>query len=178
MLQLLQTLNPFDSLSAAGTNIMVTEDAQTPFSVIRPQKKLPDGLTVYKLFSRAVPAEAQLLGIFHNLTVLAQRCAGPGLGAVPVKSSPIRVIRTQCMRREWLAYPKFKSPEQFQPFELTAGLYLNNAWENAASAMEMSIVAAKNCALLTAQHLAGHALTDSSEAKADVTPGAMRSELR
>ena len=55
--------------------------------------------------------------------------------------------------RSWLAYPHFSPPERFQPFKLTEGLYLNNAWENAASAMEMSAVAAKNCALLIARHL-------------------------
>ena len=55
--------------------------------------------------------------------------------------------------RDWLAYPQFDPPERFQPFRLAEGLYLNNAWENAASAMEMSAVAAKNCALLIAQQL-------------------------
>ena len=154
---------------------MVTEDAQTPFSVIGPQKRLPDGLMVYKLFSRAVPHEEQLLGIFHNLTVLAQRC-GP---EVPERA---RCLLHACsdevhrMCREWLAYPKFAPPEQFQPFQLADGLYLNNAWENAASAMEMSIVAARNCALLIAQHVARHALRDSPEA--DMAAGVLRSELK
>ena len=55
--------------------------------------------------------------------------------------------------RDWEAYPHFSPPERFQPFKLAPGLYLNNAWENAASAMEMSAVAAKNCALLIARHL-------------------------
>lgn len=55
--------------------------------------------------------------------------------------------------RDWEAYPHFSPPERFQPFKLAPGLYLNNAWENSASAMEMSAVAAKNCALLIARHL-------------------------
>lgn len=62
--------------------------------------------------------------------------------------------------RNWLAYPQFDPPERFQPFRLAEGLYLNNAWENAASAMEMSAVAAKNCALLIAQHLRKPAACD------------------
>ena len=66
-------------------------------------------------------------------------------------SSPALDERLCC--RSWLAYPHFSPPERFQPFKLTEGLYLNNAWENAASAMEMSAVAAKNCALLIVQHL-------------------------
>lgn len=55
--------------------------------------------------------------------------------------------------REWKAYPHFDPPEAFPPFKLTEGVCLNNAWENAASAMEMSAVAAKNCVLLLAKHL-------------------------
>lgn len=53
----------------------------------------------------------------------------------------------------WKAYPHFSPPERFPPFQLAGGLFLVNAWENAASAMEMSAVAAKNCALLAVQHL-------------------------
>ena len=63
------------------------------------------------------------------------------------------MIFAWCVCREWLAYPRFSPPEQFPPFRLSDGLYLNNAWENAASAMEMSAVAAKNCALLIANHV-------------------------
>ncbi|KAK9917016.1 hypothetical protein WJX75_010018 [Coccomyxa subellipsoidea] len=110
-----------------GEYVMVTEDAQTPFSVIGPQKSLPDGLRIYKLFSRQSLEGTTLDAIFANLTVLADR--------------------------EWKAYPHFNPPERFPPFRLAPGLYLNNAWENAASAMEMSAVAAKNCALLAAQYL-------------------------
>ena len=62
-------------------------------------------------------------------------------------------IQVTCPCRDWLAYPHFRPPERFQPFKLADGLYLNNAWENAASAMEMSAVAAKNCALLIAKYL-------------------------
>lgn len=52
---------------------MVTEDAQTPFSVIGPQKSLPDGLRIYKLFSRQPLEGTTLDAIFANLTVLADR---------------------------------------------------------------------------------------------------------
>lgn len=57
------------------------------------------------------------------------------------------------------------------------GLYLNNAWENAASAMEMSAVAAKNCALLIAQHLRSVALSDGGVDAADSSMDGARSEL-
>lgn len=59
----------------------------------------------------------------------------------------------QVAQQDWEAYPKFAPPEAFARFELAQGIYYNNAWENAASAMEMSAIAAKNSALLVHQHL-------------------------
>jgi hypothetical protein len=55
--------------------------------------------------------------------------------------------------REWKAYPQFDPPEAFPAFKMVEGLCLNNAWENGASAMEMSAVAGKNCALLVTKHI-------------------------
>ena len=55
---------------------------------------------------------------------------------------------------DWYAYPVFHAPEHFAPFQLAPGLYYGNAWENAASAMEMSAVAAANSALLVQKYLA------------------------
>ena len=52
---------------------MVTEHAPTPFSVVGPQRGLPSGLFVYKLFSQAQLREPVLRSIFGNLTMLAQR---------------------------------------------------------------------------------------------------------
>jgi hypothetical protein len=48
---------------------------------------------------------------------------------------------------------RFQPPEKFTPFLLGPGLCYNNALENAASAMEVAAVAAKNCVLLVQQHL-------------------------
>jgi hypothetical protein len=48
---------------------------------------------------------------------------------------------------------RFQPPEKFAPFLLSPGLCYNNALENAASAMEVAAVAAKNCALLVQQHV-------------------------
>ncbi len=156
---------------------MVTEDASTPFSVIGPQRRLQNGLVVYKLFSQAALTEDVLQRIFHNLTILAQRCAAlslPHAACCPCLPQQQSNGGRPChVHREWLAYPKFRPPEQFQPFELTAGLYLNNAWENAASAMEMSLVASRNCVLLIDRHL--HALKGAVSG----LPGdGMKAELR
>lgn len=54
---------------------MVTENSTAPFSVIGPQRKLPDGLIVFKLFSRQPLLKATLEAIFQDLEVLAERCA-------------------------------------------------------------------------------------------------------
>ena len=54
---------------------------------------------------------------------------------------------------DWLAYPVFRPPERFAPFALADGLVYSNAWENAASAMEVSAVGAANSAALALQHL-------------------------
>lgn len=50
--------------------------------------------------------------------------------------------------RDWLAYPQYEPPESLPPFFLYPGLYYINGIELTASAMEMSVIAAKNVALL------------------------------
>jgi hypothetical protein len=85
------------------------------------------GCTLFKVFSRGALAQAELEGLFDSPSVVG--------------------------RAGWRAYPKFSPPEKFAPFELAPGLVYSNALENAASAMEVSAVAAHNSALLVAQHL-------------------------
>lgn len=48
---------------------------------------------------------------------------------------------------------RFHPPEGFAPFTLSPGLCYVNALENAASALEVAVVAAKNCALLLNKQL-------------------------
>ncbi|BFZ16219.1 hypothetical protein BsWGS_19258 [Bradybaena similaris] len=57
---------------------------------------------------------------------------------------------------EWLAYPEYKPNMDLPPFELYEGLYYINAIESAASAMEMSIIGARNVALLAANQWHGY----------------------
>lgn len=52
----------------------------------------------------------------------------------------------------WLAYPHYSSNQTLGDFELVPGLYHLNAIEWAGSAMEMSVIGAKNVALLTYKH--------------------------
>lgn len=49
---------------------------------------------------------------------------------------------------DWLAYPHYDSDQQLADFELLPGMYYVNAIELAGSAMEMSVIGAKNVALL------------------------------
>ena len=55
----------------------------------------------------------------------------------------------QVEHKVWRAYPNYYPPEEFTPFVLdNSRLFYVNCIEKAASAMEMSVIASKNCALL------------------------------
>jgi hypothetical protein len=54
---------------------------------------------------------------------------------------------------DWRAYPHFQPPEVFAPFRLMDGMCYINTLESAASAMEMSAIGGKNCALMIKEHL-------------------------
>lgn len=106
---------------------MVTEHAGTPFASIAPAKLFPDKTMLYKLFSTDPMKDEELSNIFTQHEVI---------GTFP-----------------WYAYPQFHPPEQYAPFKLADGLFYSNAWENAASCMEISAVSAMNSALLVQQKL-------------------------
>jgi prenylcysteine oxidase/farnesylcysteine lyase len=58
-------------------------------------------------------------------------------------------VRQETIRIDWGAYPHYTAPEVFAPFILDdRHLYYVNAFENAASTMETSAVAAENIARL------------------------------
>ena len=92
----------------------------------------------------------------------------------PLKEDPVRVWKvftpkpfTQEQREtlfsdiedyamvDWLAYPQYHPPEAIPPFILDDGVFYVNAMEKAASAMEMSAIGAKNCAILAYEYLEG-----------------------
>ncbi|KAG7159989.1 Prenylcysteine oxidase-like [Homarus americanus] len=81
-----------------------------------------DNPDVWKIFSSA-PLEEDQLNIFFS------------------KRNSTNVI-------DWLAYPHYDSDQKLGDFELLPGMYHVNAIEWAGSAMEMSIIGAKNVALL------------------------------
>ena len=53
----------------------------------------------------------------------------------------------------WLAYPEYTTNDDLSTFELSPGLYYLNRMEWAASAMEMSVISAKNVANMASQFL-------------------------
>ena len=105
---------------------MTTEDADTFYSVISPIKTFGN-TTLFKLFSQLPLYQDQLAVVFEEHQVISEH--------------------------DWPAYPHFNPPEKFAAFKLAAGLMYCNAWENAASAMEMSAIAGKNAALLLRDYL-------------------------
>ena len=65
-------------------------------------------------------------------------------------------VRKETIRIDWAAYPHFQAPEVFAPFILDGRhLYYVNAFENAASTMETSAVAAENIARLVLSRFFG-----------------------
>ncbi|NXN95602.1 PCYOX oxidase, partial [Rhinopomastus cyanomelas] len=83
---------------------------------------LPLRSAVWKVFSKEVLTKEQLSLLFSSYD------------SVQVKS--------------WLAYPHYSPPERCPPIILHDNIYHLNGIERAASAMEMSAIAAKNAALL------------------------------
>lgn len=85
---------------------------------------------VWKTFFNKVPTEEQISYLFDS--------------------------RRELKLVEWLAYPEYKPNMDLPPFELYEGLYYINAIESAASAMEMSVIGARNVALLAANRWNGN----------------------
>ncbi|XP_073060637.1 farnesylcysteine lyase-like isoform X2 [Primulina eburnea] len=103
------------------------ESADVPFSSISILKQHDNDMT-YKVFSRHELADDLLDKIFS--------------------------VREETIKINWGAYPHYHAPEQYAPFILDDNhLYYVNAFENAASTMETSAVAAENIARLILSRL-------------------------
>uniref|UniRef100_A0A8D0F9Q2 Prenylcysteine oxidase 1 n=1 Tax=Strix occidentalis caurina TaxID=311401 RepID=A0A8D0F9Q2_STROC len=84
--------------------------------------KLPLQSAVWKVFSKEVLTKEQLNLLFSSYDSVKMK--------------------------KWLAYPHYSPPEKCPPIVLHDNIYYLNGIERAASAMEMSVIAAKNAALL------------------------------
>ncbi|KAB1210513.1 Farnesylcysteine lyase [Morella rubra] len=120
-------LNPayfgLNAVSEIPELVGTIEDPDLPFSSISVLKQRDEKDATYKIFSRKRMEDTLLDSIFS--------------------------VRQETIRINWGAYPHYKAPEVFAPFILDGQhLYYVNAFENAASAMETSAVAAENIARL------------------------------
>ncbi|KAL5075162.1 hypothetical protein RYX36_014146 [Vicia faba] len=103
--------------------VATLEDPTLPFTSISVLKKHNEEESTYKIFSRQPMTDSLLDSIFS--------------------------VRKETIRINWAAYPQYHAPEIFAPFILDGRhLYYVNAFENAASTMETSAVAAENIARL------------------------------
>lgn len=89
-----------------------------------------DGAYVWKIFSQKTLTKEQILKLFLS--------------------------HEYAVKQQWLAYPHYKPPEKSPPIILHDRLYYLNGIERAASAMEMSAIAAHNAALLAYHRWNGH----------------------
>ncbi|ESQ31514.1 hypothetical protein EUTSA_v10004131mg [Eutrema salsugineum] len=120
-------LNPgyFGIKSVSDVPVLVgtLEDPRIPFSSISILRKYSETDMTYKIFTRQPASDLLLDELFS--------------------------ARTETVRIDWGAYPKYHAPEVFAPFILDDHhLYYVNAFENAASTMETSAVAGENMARL------------------------------
>ncbi|NXN78782.1 PCYOX oxidase, partial [Bombycilla garrulus] len=99
--------------------------------------KLPSPSAVWKVFSNQELTKEQLNLLFSSYD------------SVRVKA--------------WLAYPQYSPPERLPPIVLHEQLYYLNGLERAASAMEVSAIAARNAALLAFHRWHGHSASIDQE---------------
>ncbi|XP_056159083.1 farnesylcysteine lyase-like [Syzygium oleosum] len=126
--------------------VSTIEDPGVPFLSISVLKRHNEKEVTYKVFSREAMVETLLDQIFS--------------------------VRKETIPINWGAYPRYKAPKVFAPFILDGQhLYYVNAFENAASTMETSAVAAENVARLILSRLFGHVplkLSDSESSTVDL----------
>lgn len=115
---------------SAPMSIYATDDSLLDItSIAAHPAKLDGGERLYKVFSTDPLNSSTVSALFGS-------------------SASVQVVRS------WHAYPQFESPQRFAPLAPERCLLTNNAIESAASAMEMSAIAARNAALtLTARCL-------------------------
>ncbi|XP_077231671.1 farnesylcysteine lyase-like [Tasmannia lanceolata] len=124
-----------NSVSEIPELVGTIEAPDIPFSSISILKKYSEEDMAYKVFSRA-PMPEELLDLIFS-------------------------VRKETVRINWAAYPHYEAPEVFAPFVLDGlHLYYINSFENAASSIECSAVAAENVARLILSRLSSGSPSD------------------
>ncbi|KAL5753453.1 hypothetical protein ACOSP7_023630 [Xanthoceras sorbifolium] len=143
-------LNPvyfgMDDVSKIPDLVGTIEDSDLPFSSISVLRQHSEKDFTYKIFSRKPMTDALLDDIFR--------------------------VRKETVPINWGAYPHYNAPEVFAPFILDGQhLYYVNAFENAASTMETSAVAAENVARLILSRFFSKASLSSSNLQSSTSSG-------
>ncbi|KAF4349804.1 hypothetical protein F8388_001082 [Cannabis sativa] len=149
-------LNPeyfgLDSVSKIPELVGTIEHPDLSFSSISVLKQYDEKDMAYKVFSRKPMSDELLDSIFS--------------------------LRKETIQINWGAYPHYKAPEVFAPFILDdRHLYYVNAFENAASTMETSAVAAENIARLILSRFFGQPPFSSSRSESNSNEGTLRVDL-
>eukprot|EP00439_Symbiodinium_sp_Y106_P076409 s2156_g15.t1 len=131
----------------APAQILTTADATTPFYSIGLQLPVDTASPAQaaEIVASAEKGEPQVYKVFapqplpeEELDKWFNRC----------RSSPLHVV-------DWYAYPQYTIPQGFRPFVLDQdGVFYINAIEQVASAMEMSLIGARNVTNLVADWVA------------------------
>ncbi|CAA7034881.1 unnamed protein product [Microthlaspi erraticum] len=137
-------LNPgyfgMKSVSDLPPLVGTLEDPLIPFSSISILRKYSETDMAYKIFTRQLATDSLLDELFS--------------------------VRTETLRIDWGAYPKYHAPEVFAPFVLDDHhLYYVNAFENAASTMETMAVAGENIARLIVSRFMTNESSTSSDTR-------------
>ncbi|KAL5554894.1 hypothetical protein UlMin_037130 [Ulmus minor] len=132
--------------------VATIEVPDLPFTSISVLKQYDEKDMTYKMFSREPMDDALLDTIFS--------------------------LRRETIRIDWGAYPHYVAPEVFAPFVLDGRhLYYANAFENAASTMETSAVAAENIARLILSRFFGQPSFPSSNLRSTSDKGSLHVDL-
>eukprot|EP00879_Flechtneria_rotunda_P022346 GHRR01023577.1.p1 GENE.GHRR01023577.1~~GHRR01023577.1.p1 ORF type:complete len:446 (+),score=200.88 GHRR01023577.1:606-1943(+) len=159
----------FKVASVPDGDVLVTSTADTPFSVIASKGNIPIEQT-HVAAAAAAASDRQLQAggqqndrkhtdgaNQHQQQRQLQLPLWKIFSEAPLSGDLLEQLfinSTVVVSKGWKAYPRFDPPEKFAPFLLGPALCYNNALENAASAMEVAAVAARNCALLLQKQLA------------------------
>ncbi|KAL3528186.1 hypothetical protein ACH5RR_012842 [Cinchona calisaya] len=137
-------LNPkyfgFNMVSVIPELVGTTESSDVPFSSISVLRRHNEKDMTYKIFSRQLMSEELLDQMFS--------------------------VRNETIKINWGAYPHYHAPEVFAAVILDSkNLYYVNAFENAASTIETSAVAAENVARLILSRFSGQQGSGISDLK-------------
>lgn len=118
---------------------IMTDNLSLPYNSVGKQTPVSNDCNsthkVYKVFSPDTLTKQELSHLFNKIVKIEEK--------------------------QWLAYPHYTTGKFYGQIELAPGLYYNNAIEQAASAMEMSAISAKNSALLVEKYIKKAVFTGS-----------------